>query len=485
MAKESLQIDGQKGMNSQMAHESQRDGWTEETYIRKNSDRNNHYDWTRHNLNFAVKDGMVIPLDQEEKLEDAYHRRMKEIGGKEYKSGASNAPYTHAILIIGGDKDHEILRKLAFGDQEVDFGVSADHPVDNCHVVRQKGIEDYAIAVWNWAAKEYGAKNILACDVHLDESNPHIHLDVMPTALKKTRGRASKNKPKKMKEQLAFKEFFGAKYSYGGNKKTGYTEQYMLRGTAYSRLHDTLYEEVGKKFGLERGDTATRQHLNKADYAALEEIRKEKERLDAENEKKNLEIQRKNDDVKRLDEVFKKRQKSLDLQKQEMEKAVNRAQEAADIRIEHEEKTREADKRLSEVSNKVETLKTQQSSLLASVQALKAEQKASTLLGKLWEMLVAAVKAILRWEHLPYKVARGAERQEVNAVYGTCQILPQLGLAKDSEDAGKKLLDTARKGDESAYYGWSKDNEDFVMDIARQAQQGLERGVQRGGGRSI
>ena len=74
------------------------------------------------------------------------------------------------------------MRRLAFGDQVVDYNEKKDHEPDNYQVTRQKAIEDWAVDVYNFMAKKYGEENIVAFVVHLDEKNPHVHCTVLPVA---------------------------------------------------------------------------------------------------------------------------------------------------------------------------------------------------------------------------------------------------------------------------------------------------------------
>jgi uncharacterized protein YydD (DUF2326 family) len=42
-----------------------------------------------------------------------------------------------------------------------------------------------------WACERWGAENIIGFDVYCDETTPHIHIQTIPVAKTKTRGRAS------------------------------------------------------------------------------------------------------------------------------------------------------------------------------------------------------------------------------------------------------------------------------------------------------
>lgn len=80
-------------------------------------------------------------------------------------------------------------------------------------------------------SERYGEENVVSAVVHLDESTPHLHLNLMPV----TGGR------------LCAKELFDR--------------------TALRDLQTDFYEAVGKKYGLERGkEGSTAKHLDTVAY---------------------------------------------------------------------------------------------------------------------------------------------------------------------------------------------------------------------------
>lgn len=476
MAKESIQIDGQKNMNSKMAHEGQRDGWNQETYERKNLDTNNNYDYSRKNLNFAIRDGKIIGLDEEERLGDAYKRRMAEIGAKQFKEGADNAPYSMATIILGGDRD--VMRRMAFGSQEVDFDVSKNP--DNSHIVRQKDIEQWSMDCYNWLCKRFGAKNVLGFEVHLDESNPHIHAWCMTTAMKKAKGRASKNKPRKEKEQLSFKTYFGEidKRARKGELK---------RSEAFRMWHDDYFNEIGSRYGLERGDDmrtlseeekADRQHKSKADFVKAQELKQQikgleedKRKADEAAQKAKLEQQRQE---KRLSDLKKQEDgalKRIDLFEQQAKEAQNKAQRA----------TNEVER----VNIRLNTLKSQEKPLQQQIEHLTKtaaltdkERKATTILGKIWEYIISAIEAIISWQ-----TSNDRPQKEQVAIAQGMAVMVRNGIAKNMHDAGEQLWEKSHSIQTNHLYGgvWDEDAHRDVMKIASglDAQIGKERGLKR------
>ena len=130
---------------------------------------------------------------------------------------------------------------MAFGPQAVNL----DKGADNSHLQRCPEIEQWAKDVYDWCTKRYGQENIIGFQVHLDESSPHIHALIVPVGQRAKSGR----------ECVMWSAKFGkSRYEYG----------HILR-----EMHTSLYEEVGSKYGLERGDSIEGRnvnHLSKRDY---------------------------------------------------------------------------------------------------------------------------------------------------------------------------------------------------------------------------
>lgn len=83
-------------------------------------------------------------------------------------------------------------------------------------------------------AERYGKENIISAVVHLDETTPHMHLNLMPIT---SDGR------------LCSKQLF---------------DKPQLQ-----KLQTDFYEEVGKKYGLQRGKEGShRKHLSTAEFKA-------------------------------------------------------------------------------------------------------------------------------------------------------------------------------------------------------------------------
>ena len=194
-----------------------------------NANRAGNLDPTRSHLNFEIgKGGVVKEVDQKTSIPKRIKAIFEKHGIKDPNEKLSDEDLkkkkvgvrTHANIILEGSR--ETMRKLAFGDQQVNY----EHGADNAHVTRSPEIEKWAQDMYAFIARKYGEENIAAFVVHLDETLPHIHCTLLPIT---------------KSGRLSWTDFFNAKkkYEYSKNMK---------------QLHDEL-AEVNKKWGLERGDS--------------------------------------------------------------------------------------------------------------------------------------------------------------------------------------------------------------------------------------
>jgi len=238
--KQAMHVEAGKSFGTAEANENERH-WNDDKIDRKNQDPTNHYDKTRMKLNFEIgPDGKVHPLGYQEKsLEVRLKERLTELGWKPFKPDSKIQPNCCAKFIFGGNHDRTL--EMAFGPQTVNL----DKGADNSHLQRCPEIEQWAKDVYDWCAKRYGQENIIGFQVHLDESSPHIHALIVPVGQRAKSGR----------ECVMWSAKFGkSRYEYG----------HILR-----EMHTSLYEEVGSKYGLERGDSIEGRnvnHLSKRDY---------------------------------------------------------------------------------------------------------------------------------------------------------------------------------------------------------------------------
>ena len=238
--KQAMHVEAGKSFGTAEANENERH-WNDDKIDRKNQDPTNHYDKTRMKLNFEIgPDGKVHPLGYQEKsLEVRLQERLAELGWKPFKPDSKIQPNCCAKFIFGGNHDRTL--EMAFGTQTVNL----DKGADNSHLQRCPEIEQWAKDIYDWCAKRYGQENIIGFQVHLDESSPHIHALIVPVG----------QRAKSERECVMWSAKFGKdRFEYGRILK---------------EMHTSLYEDVGSKYGLERGDSIgghNVQHLHKREY---------------------------------------------------------------------------------------------------------------------------------------------------------------------------------------------------------------------------
>ena len=325
-----------KSFSAAEGYEPERRGWDENTYRLKNQDTNNHYDFSRKHLNFEINSqGEIVSLGSNPvPLHERLQKRLDELEFKPYMDKnnplgiSDNSPNCTVGIIVSGD--HDVLTRLAFGDQDVDFTLQKS----NAHVVLKQGIKDWALDTYHWACDRWGAANIIGFDVHLDETTPHIQIQTIPVAKTKARGRASvkyvhKDDKSKVLSQKEWKKlpeeirsnFVKTEVERREKESVSYAsvwgkDKYAV-GETYKQMHTDYYNEVGHKYGLERGDDIAmlpgeerreRVHKSKAvleaERQAKEAISKnriENELLEEQNDKLESAIQNKEQHKEKLE----------------------------------------------------------------------------------------------------------------------------------------------------------------------------------------
>ena len=297
-----------KSFSAQVGNEAERRGWDENVYRLKNADKdkNNHYNFSRKNLNFEiVRGGKFVPLGSNPiPLHKRIQMRLDELGFKPYMDArhpdqvSKNSPNCTVGMIFSGD--HDVLYNLAFGNQRID---TANPDADHSHIVLQQGIYKWAKDTYDFACRKWGEENIISFAVHCDETSIHAHVQTIPVEKVKKRGRigskyVNKNNPDivlstkewralpkeerdNYTKQTASKDYVEC-VSYA--KVWGETRK--AKSEYLSQLHTDYHNEVGCKYGLARGipynelseeEKRGRRHKNKV---VLEAERQAKAALD-------------------------------------------------------------------------------------------------------------------------------------------------------------------------------------------------------------
>ena len=244
--KQVCDIKASKGDTSGESREKTRD-WSRKQMEARMANKRLNYDFTRTRLNFEIVNGEVKEVDKKKTTEQSVREALAAHGiphpdeaESHVKKGAKKPEKQirniAANIILGGSRLP--MLEMAFGDQSLDLHKGAD----NSGLTREKRIEDWAKKNYEWLSSHKGwivARFI----VHLDETNPHVHATVIPTAWIKG------------KERVSYRSVFGGAKSVSSAK--------------YKAILDDYYEKVGKDFGLERGDPKAltgNKHKSNRDY---------------------------------------------------------------------------------------------------------------------------------------------------------------------------------------------------------------------------
>ena len=264
-----------KAFSSQMGNEAERRGWDEKRYRLRNAEteKNNHYNNSRKHLNFEIAKGCkIMPLGSNPvPLHERLQIRHDELGFKPYMDAkhpnqiAKNSPNSLVNIIFGGD--HEVMKKLAFGDQEID---TSDPYADNSHIKLMPAITDWAKDTYRFCCRLWGEENIIGFDVHCDETGVHAHVLTVPVERVRKRGRIGckyvhKDSPNKVLSTKEWKtlpkeervDYIKSELTKDFVERVSYAkvwgETAKDKSKYLSDLHTEYYNEVGCKYGLQRG----------------------------------------------------------------------------------------------------------------------------------------------------------------------------------------------------------------------------------------
>jgi archaellum component FlaC len=234
--KQVMDIRASKGITVGQSNEHQRK-WSEKGWDSAVSTGN--YDRSREALNFEIrKGGVVTPVEKRKSIPQRMAENLAERGIKDPNEDRETPKYRTVVnFIFGGTRER--MHEIAFGNQKVDLAKGAD----NSHIKRSSDIERWAQDMYKFASDKWGEENIVAFIVHLDETNPHIHMTLLPI-----------DKDKK----FAFKKMFAGKDKYE-------YKEIMLA------LHDEL-AKVNEKWGLKRGNSIA---VTGAKHRTTEEYRRD------------------------------------------------------------------------------------------------------------------------------------------------------------------------------------------------------------------
>lgn len=366
-----------KSMSAAQSNENERRGWDRNSYDRAMdySGKPCYYDWVRRHLNFEVVRGKIChALSQEKPLHERLEKRLQELGFRHYRKDAPNAPNICMDFVVGGNRER--MREMAFGKQSVFFGGTDER---NASVTRCQEIENWALHTYQWFANKYGEENIVGFNVHLDETTPHAHIQVVPVSQVKKRGRIKSGEERATKMAVNYYGIVG--------------ESPKERKDYFNQLHTDYHLQVGYIYGLERGtffedlsaeDQAVRKHRTGAEFALYNEImakvKKAKKDLgnletqvkqtekkwkglstmisNLEEQKNNLEI-----DISYLEDIVKNGEGDVENNTRKLEELKKQLSEMNAKILDKQIKLRNAEQELRELDGKKQKLVTQNEEL--------------------------------------------------------------------------------------------------------------------------
>lgn len=254
-------IKSSKGDSKDESKEKTRD-WSKKEMERRMANKHLNYDFTRTRLNFEVVNGEIKEVDKKKTFDQSVRETLMANGiphpddskshvRKDAKKPEKQIRNIAANIILGGSR--ETMLRIAFGDQTVNLTKGAD----NSHIRSSEDIKQFALDNYNWmVSRGWLVARMVG---HLDETNPHFHATVIPTATIKG------------KTRISYREVFGGSREEASAK--------------YKAILDDYYEKVGKKWGLERGEPISEtgnRHRSTRDYN--NDLDRENFRLERENE---------------------------------------------------------------------------------------------------------------------------------------------------------------------------------------------------------
>lgn len=176
----------------------------------------------------------IVGIERENERDENYKStRNPQIDKSRTHLNYHTLPYEKKYLSFIDERIKELAPKRKIKDDAVlttSFILGSDKEFfDRITAEQQKHFADCT----EFFAERYGKENVVSAVVHLDESTPHLHFNLMPV----TGGR------------LCAKELFDR--------------------TALRELQTDFYEVVGKKYGLKRGkEGSTAKHLDTVAFKA-------------------------------------------------------------------------------------------------------------------------------------------------------------------------------------------------------------------------
>ena len=353
-------------------------------------------------------------------------------------------------------------------------------------------MKEFFDEAYAWALKEIGFmgtdKNVISAVIHVDEETPHLHLYYLPVTEKWREKQYARDENGKIlrngKNPVYLRgedgEIIYAEKTDEEKPRLNRDEFWRIRGgvDSYALMQDRFFDEVAKKWGLERGEKGSRRkHTSKQEYekAQAATVAHSVEYIDLIKPRQTLlnritgEVTVDKDDfedLKRQAVAYARKQPQLEQATEKERTAISRENEAWKGIIENRDKKDELDRREREIKSKEndledekehlqqelkklgdlpDQLKNTQEKLRTTQQELKTYQEYATRLYRENQKIdkIAEVKAV---EETYKNQIRKKDKEHTDEVN---ELKDQISDLKNSLDAGqqdhKKELDKERK----------------------------------------
>ena len=253
-----------------------------------------------------------------------YQRAIKErIAELNLKKAVRKDAVTYCSFIVSSDRGffeqlawQEHIKRENDTRESVAIGVNEPAPFEYMPESYQEecfieGSRNFFQSATDFFCERYGADNVINATVHMDEATPHMHLGLVPvTKDGRLSAKSIFTKVELQALQTAFAEQVGAKYG-------------LERGTEGSEATHLSEERFKLKMAQDKAEEAKREAEKARQEKYAEEAKKEQAVLDAQNARKTLlEVQGDINTLESKKEALEGKLDALEREKEIIEQAV-------------------------------------------------------------------------------------------------------------------------------------------------------------------
>lgn len=266
---------------------------------------------------------------------------------------AKNVELVSREFTNSAGKTYELTLQQAVDQRLREAGIKRRKGQASCLEIIFTGSHDRMVAMsrnelmkWSadilkWAKKQWGEENVVSASLHVDERTPHIHMIVVPIVTGQSRRTKFHQEHKKSTKT----------YKINHDKLRLCKNEVYTKAKLYE-YHDSLFQEVNKTYGLERGEFALpgskKKHQDSIDYnRQLAEEAAERRSLLTEIQADYAEIQ---GDIQELQTKKDTLSSKVEEEQKKLDAAEAKTKEA-------EEESRKAEEKLNDLEGKIENNK--------------------------------------------------------------------------------------------------------------------------------